>query len=234
MIPLDVPDRATRITTTCQRVKDFLKSSGALWSWSGHAHIAELASGRLSNFYADCSPMFTNVRLQDAAGEALTLLEDLCCDGNFWIVAVSPGAAGLAQSIGRASGLHPAYIEPGGKLGLRRFDLGKSPTVWVCDDVVTTGGTIITARKAILEAHPDAELADPVLVVIDRREIERLPKEQAGMKITSLMRPIARTWMNKRTLPLRMQSCKPLRPKGNWRRLNEEMLEDDRCSNYES
>jgi len=226
MIPLDVPDRATRINSARQRVRDFLKCSGALWTWSGHAHIAELASGRLSNFYADCSPLFTNVRLQDAAGEALTLLEDLHEDGNFWIIAVAPGAAGLAQSIGRSSGLSPAYIEPGGQLGLRRFDLGEKPKVWVCDDVITTGGTIIQARAQILEAHPDAELADPALVIVDRRETERLPKGKAEMKVCSLIRPAARTWVNQRSLPMLMQKCKRLRPKGNWRKLNEEMLDD--------
>ncbi|KKL18390.1 hypothetical protein LCGC14_2476010 [marine sediment metagenome] len=221
-----VPDRAYRIGKTCQRVQDFLKSSGALWSWSGHAHVAELASGRLSNFYADCSPLFTNPTLQDAAGEALSLLADLVNDGNFWIVAVSTGASGLAQSIARASGLSPAYIEPGEKLGLRRFDLGTKPSVWLCDDVATTGGTIVRARKAILEAHPDAVLCDPSLVLVDRRELERLPKDRAEMKIISLVRPMARTYVNDRALPGAMKNCKALKPKGNWKKLNEEMLPD--------
>lgn len=215
---------ATRINNACMRVRDFLKCSGALWTWAGHAHIAELSSGRLSNFYADCSPLFTNPTLQDKVGDALTMLENLVGDGNFWIVAASTGACGLAQSIGRMSGLSPAYIEAGGELGLRRFDLGKEPKVWVCDDVITTGGTIIRAREQILEAHPDAELADPALVIVDRREIERLPKEQAEMKVCSLIRPAARTWVNQRSLPMLMQKCKRLRPKGNWRKLNEEML----------
>lgn len=229
MTPQKIEDRGSIINGACQRVQDFLKSSGALWTWDGHAHIAELESKRLSNFYVDSSPLYTNPSLQDAAGLALSLLADLDKPekqvGNLWVIAVSSGAIGLAQSIARASVLRPAYVDPNSdQLGLSRFDLGSKPYFYMCDDVVTTGGTFLKAAQAVWNSFPDSHVCYPAMVVVDRREKERLPAEKKDMSVMSLVNPHARTWVNQRALPGNLSRCTPLRPKGNWKKLTTEML----------
>jgi len=219
---------ATFISDTRAAIVKFLKESGCLWTWeTSHRHIAQLASGRLSNYYVDCSPIFANVQLQDACAEALVYLsrlDEIISDNN-WIIAASYGATGLAQSLARIPGFKAAYMEPDSSLGLKRFELGENAKVWLCDDVVTTCGTLFRAKEAILERFPDAEIQIPVVSYVDRRELGRLPKDKQDLRVVALMQPKARSWINQQSLPVHMEKCIPLTPHGNWRELDERIEE---------
>lgn len=223
---------ATFCSDTHTEVLKFLKDSGCFWMWeTGHKHIASLKSGRLSNYYVDCSPIFSDPGLQDRAAKAivhLSRLDECILSDNDWIIAASYGATGLAQSLARLTVMKSAYMEPDSELGLRRFELGKDAKVWLCDDVVTTCGTLFRARDAIRERFPDAEIQKPVLTYVDRRELERLPEEKSNLKVIPLIKTQPRSWINQQSLPLNMSKCIPITPHGNWRELNERI--DDETS----
>ncbi len=216
---------ATFCNDTHAEVLKFLKDSGCFWMWeSGHKHVAQLKSGRLSNYYVDCSPIFSNLELQDRAAKAivhLSRLDECLLSGNDWIIAASYGATGLAQSLARTMRVKAAYMEPDTDLGLRRFDLGSDAKIWLCDDVVTTCGTLFQARDAILDRFPDAEIRKPILTYVDRRELDRLSEDKKKLRVIPLIRTQVRSWFNQQSLPLYMSKCVPIIPHGNWRELNE-------------
>jgi len=219
---------ATFCNDTHAEVLAFLKSSGCFWLWeSEHKHIVQLKSGRLSNYYVDCSPIFSNPELQDRAAKAILHLSkvDDVEPGNNWVIAATYGSTGLAQSLARCAGMKAAYMEPDGKLGLRRFELGPDAKVWLCDDVVTTCGTLFQARDAILSNMPDAEIQEPILTYVDRRELDHLPEPKRKLKVLALIRTQSRSWINVQSLPMNMSKCIPIEPHGNWRELNERIGE---------
>lgn len=88
-------------------LEEFLTEKDAFWRWDGHKHVAKLASGKLSDFYANCTPIFTAPLVQDRLADDLVLLalEDirlfLTLSDNIWVVGSAMGAVGFAQSIAR-------------------------------------------------------------------------------------------------------------------------------------
>lgn len=111
---------------------EFLESQDAFWLWDGHKHVAELTSGKLSNFFANCTPIFTRPDIQKDIAHALCekmardpsagmkkfLRQPTGTDGlrlsrddglfqthyNKWVIGSAMGGIGLAQSIASVLG----------------------------------------------------------------------------------------------------------------------------------
>jgi orotate phosphoribosyltransferase len=229
-----------------ERVISYLKANDAFWQWAGHKHVAQLTSGKLSDFFANCTPIFSDVFLQDAVGDELVAkhsadLGGFALPGNFWFIGSAMGAIGLAQSAARACGdneqrqgkVNVGYTEPDGGGGMKlRFNLGEKPRVALVEDVITTGGTQEKTVRAIKAAHPDAEIFDTILVVVNRSGKDKLtmPHPVKGMyefNVSALIEVDAKVWATANDLPGNMQACVPIRPKAtaeNWQALTTEML----------
>lgn len=207
----------------------FLEDRNAFWQWRGHKHVAELTSGKLSDFFADCTPIFTDPRFQDEVGAALAETEVFSTTRQSWVVGSAMGAIGLAQSIAKARKAKAAFTElVKGEMVLKRFDLGEKPYVVLCEDVVTTGGTTSRTIDAIIDKHPDVEFHPRCLVIVNRNPSKyfyanRLTPCQK-IDISALIEIQPDIWDSVEDLPEEMKGCVPIRPRGNWRALADEML----------
>lgn len=232
---------------------DYLKLQDAFWQWQDqprtHAHVAELTSGKLSDFFANLSPLYTNVFLQESVGWALVYKAfygnsaALHQHDNLWVIGPAMGAIGLAQSVARAvraynPDVRCGFTEPVYSHGvktkrteLKRFGLGKDPCVIIVEDVMTTGGTTEKTMKALIEAGGGytVTFVEEVLVVVDRR-MDEPTGELMRHKIVSLMRVRPRVWDSVEDLPPEMQRCTPIRPKENWEALTTSFLGHSRSA----
>lgn len=216
----------------------FLEERDAFWCWNGHKHVAELASGKLSDFYANCTPIFTDPEVQDMVAKELVLMtncERINDEPNVWVVGSAMGAIGLAQSLAREFVAGAAYTEPvevpalrvvnetRKVMQLKRFDLGEKPYVILCEDVVTTGGTTLKTIEAIQAKHPDVVFHPKILTIVNRNPGVLLN----NLRVTALIEVAPNIWDTLDDLPDNMKGCVPIRPKGNWRKLADEMLVDE-------
>ncbi len=206
-------------------VRQFLEDHDSFWQWNNHVHMAQLTSGRLSDFFANCSPIFTQTEFQQDVGRMLArLIQPVVRPPNLWVVGSAMGAIGLAQSLAYEICASAAFTEPkDGKMELKRFDLGSSPTVIICEDVMSTGGTTVKTINGILTKHPDALIHDVIPVVVDRRVNQEalLFVGERALKIEGLLQVTPRVWNDVSQLPPEMKNCVPIRPKGNWAKLQE-------------
>jgi orotate phosphoribosyltransferase len=238
--------QAPVITRVRQELTDYLTARDAFWQWNGHKHVAQLASGKFSDFFANLTPLYENPILQNKVVWALCALffePGLRNAGNnLWVVGPSMGAVGLLQSValeGHAwkrdircaytEKVQHAFLNPpaGGPAGeetmeLKRFNLGPDPYVILVEDVVTTCGSMNKTEEAVkAQALQNQTVAMIVgrMAVVDRRVGECDPS------ITCLIRVEPRTWDRLEDMPPEMRACTPVRPKTSWKELTTEMLE---------
>ena len=195
--------------------------------------MAELASGRFSDFYANCTPIFTEPMFQERVALALyfTLPET---PENAWVVGSAMGAIGLAQAIAgcdhelrAAYTEHVPYItdaESGNVIAtyteLKRFDLGEKPFVILCEDVVTTGGTTLKTMDAIEQKHPDVVFHKTVLAIVNRKPGVLID----GLDVDAIIEVEPNIWDSEEDFPDEMKGCVPIKPKASWEKLVTEML----------
>ncbi len=242
----DADTRVERfIEAAAKMAVEFLEDHDAFWHWDYHKHVAELTSGKLSNFFANCTPIFTHPAIQKDIAHALCekmarspyvgfepfvgpekLFET---HPNKWVIGAAMGGIGLAQSIASVMGRgwRSAFTEKDGdKMVLKRFDLGEEPLVLLCEDVVTTGGTTAKTVKGIHNKHNDVRFVPAALTMINRNPVSRGFQNQDGISMSylNLIEKQAETWDSVEDLPERMKDCVPIRPKENWRALADEKL----------
>lgn len=209
-----------------QEVIAFLKHHNAWWYWDNHRHLALLTSGKVSDFFANCSPIFTDPIFQDRVGASLAprFIEiDASYPENMWVIGSAMGAIGLAQSIARNRLCKAAYTEPvHGRMDLSRFDLGEKPYVILCEDVISTGGTTKKTITGILEKHPEAEFHKEISVIINRSNADRMTYDTdfglQDFKIRSLVTVNPNVW---NAIPESHKQCRAIRPKGHWKAMQE-------------
>lgn len=213
-------------------LSEFLTKHNAFWRWDGHKHVAQLTSGKLSDFFANCTPVYTDPRMQAEFAEDLVgcVAEELNKfagkSPNIWVVGSAMGAIGLAQDVAAVEGFRSAYTEPGqgsGEMLLKRFDLGSEPHIVLVEDVVTTGGTTVRTINGILQKHPEACFFPKVLALVNRNPgVVIHPSER--LEVRALYEHKAKVWDSADDLPEEMAGCTPLRPKGNWEALTTEKM----------
>lgn len=210
-------------------VREFLENHDSFWHWKNHKHVAQLTSGKLSDFFVNCSPIFTDPSFQGRVGRML--VQCLQRPSQMaprtplpWVIGSAMGAVGLAHSLASTLGVRAAFTEPlDDVMVLKRFDLGKAPEVLVCEDVMSTGGTTIKTIIAILAKHPDVRFHDEIPVVVDRRSDQNasLTVGKKAFKVSGILSVTPRVWDTAEDLPDDMKNCVPIRPKGNWDKLKE-------------
>ena len=203
-------------------VIDFLVKHNSWWKWDNHRHLALLTSGKVSDFFANCSPIFTDPRFQDKVGMALSpKYLDIHSKANMWVVGSAMGAIGLAQSIASDRLCRCAYTEHGQMkhlMFLDRFDLGVKPYVILCEDVISTGGTTRQTIKAIKEQHPDVKFHHEILCIINRSGVSMLDR----FKIKSIVEVKPNVWEADQ-IPTKYDKCHAIRPKSHWQAMQEKL-----------
>jgi len=114
---------------TAQRVQSFLEQENAWWKWNGHKHLALLASGKLSDFYANCTPLFYAHELKRMIVQVFyrMLWDEMSQSGgirgkhwgyftylqskNAWVVGSAYGAIWIAESFASILGVKSAFTE---------------------------------------------------------------------------------------------------------------------------
>lgn len=160
---------------TNQEIMEIFEHTNAILS--GHF---KLTSGRHSSTYMQCAKLFTDA---ESAGVICTELAKKLADDKADII-VSPAVGGILMGyeVSRILGVPNIFAErENGKMTFRRgFSLDKGAKVIVCEDVVTTGGSV----KEVIELCKEcgAEVVT-VASIVDRSG----GKADFGTKFTSLL-----------------------------------------------
>lgn len=155
-----------------------------------------LASGRESDFYVDCKQvLLTPEGLYKTARYLLGLIEEEKLASQA-VGGPVMGAVPLAAAVSALS------FEPGAPRPLASFfvrpqakehgtgNLVEGPLlragmpVLLLDDVLTTGGSVLRAARAVQELGC---LVERVLVIVDRQEGGRENLEQAGLSLSAIL-----------------------------------------------
>ncbi len=129
-----------------QQVFSIFKESGALLE--GHF---QLTSGLHSNQYFQCAKVLQYPR------HATTLCTDIASHFSTQpldvVIAPAMGGIVVGQEVGRQLGIRTMFTErKDGVMQLRRgFEIRKSERALVCEDVVTTGGSVFEVMKIVKE-----------------------------------------------------------------------------------
>ena len=236
-------DFEAQIAASAAQVRQFMTNNDACWEWNNHAHVALLASGKLSNCYYNMSVLQTDWNVQRSAAWGLwralllsmgQVVNKLFDERNVWFVGSAMGAVWLAMAMQWAAlrSSRAAYTEKvtgldvdvdgvaTTRMELKRFDLGVNPYVILIEDVLTTGGTTAATMDGIAQRHPDVEFHPDIGVLINRGGLKSL----RGHNVVALINVEAHTWDTLDNLPEQMRGCTPVKPKGEWHRLTTEML----------
>lgn len=149
-----------------------------------------LASGKTSPYYVNCKAVTLSpegLTLVGALGYELLRGLDLTAVGGLTLGA-DPIACGIAQhSFGRSRPLSAFVVRKEAKgHGLQRFlegELEPGCKVAVIDDVITTGGSTLTAIERIRAAGHTVEHA---VILVDREEGGREAIEAAGVTVHAI------------------------------------------------
>jgi len=127
-----------------QQVLSIFKESGALLE--GHF---QLTSGLHSNQYFQCAkvlqhPQYTTTLCADIAAQCKTVTIDA-------VVAPAMGGIVVGQEVGRQLNVRTMFTErKEGVMQLRRgFEIRHGERLLVCEDVVTTGGSVFEVIKIV-------------------------------------------------------------------------------------
>ncbi|MCH7517335.1 MAG: orotate phosphoribosyltransferase [Bacteroidetes bacterium] len=141
-------------------ILEIFEKTGALFN--GHFL---LASGRHSDVYFQCAKV---LQYSDYIKELCSIIADEYCDKKINTV-IAPAIGGLVVGQEVARQLHKRFIfaeREDNKLTLRRgFSINEGEKVLVCEDVVTTGGSVFEIMDIVKDNN--AEVAG-VGFIVDR------------------------------------------------------------------
>jgi len=206
----------------------------ALWLHDGNVKQphALLTSGKHSDGFFNSELVMEDSNLLGSAALDLfnsLILNKLEVDTVFRVVGPAMGAITLAHDLshcfshGRKSNLYPclcAYTEKEGegenlRMVFKRTVIQKGEHILLCEDVLTTGGSVEMTMKAVEEAG--GIILPFVALLINRSGLS----EVKGKKIVALINKPMSMWKADEC-PLCKQGSEAIRPKGkeNWARLN--------------
>jgi orotate phosphoribosyltransferase len=153
-----------------------------------------LSSGKKSDFYIDCRLVTLNARgLLLTSREMLNIIRPLKPQAVGGLtLGADPIAAGVAIESAREGAPINAFIvrkeakAHGAKKSIEGPELPRGAKVVVVDDVITTGGSTVTAIERLRE-EVGAEILLAVALV-DREEGGREALEKMGVKLASVFR----------------------------------------------
>ncbi|HVV39305.1 MAG TPA: hypothetical protein VHD31_03185 [Candidatus Paceibacterota bacterium] len=203
------------------------KELGAIWQHDRHPDrpYALLTSGKISDFFFNASKVIEQPRVLGAVSDELVRLakqEDPELSPDF-VVGPAQGAISLAHEV--AGSLPPARSwftelpknpEDGTDQELLRFEPGSEALLGVrVEDVVTTGGSAMKTKDAVLRRNSAVKFAPFLLCIVNR---SGSPTLSDGTKIISLISVTPKTWDRGSNpfVPGRGELVEPVRPKVNW------------------
>jgi orotate phosphoribosyltransferase len=203
---------------------------GALWIHDGNADRphALLTSGlHSSGFFNSELVMEDSYLLDEACADLVETLETVChSHRRLRVVGPAMGAITLADGLARhlaevrlPSGCLRAYTEKEGegenlKMVFKRTTIHEGEEILLCEDVLTTGGSVGRAVKAVEEAK--GIVLPYIAILVNRSGLS----EVDGRKIVALIDCSMPMWAAEEC-PLCKQDSEAIRPKGkeNWARL---------------
>lgn len=210
---------------------DEFKKKEALWIHDGNMkrpHALLTSGGHSNGFFNSRLVVSDEPLLREAVSDLVNLYRDVngFAKGAGIIVGLQTGATKIAEFMsdeGQKYGWMCGWASPE-KVGegknkriffsLDEFSVLKDKAVLLCEDVITTGGSIDLTATAVIEAG--GVVLPYVLALVNRSGLE----EVDGRKILALVNHPMATWEEKEC-PLCKGGSKPLRPKDNWKLLNE-------------
>lgn len=224
------------MTRTQEEWIEEYKKMQALWIYDDNPKRkhALLRSGNHSSGFFNSRPVISNeALLKDAASDLIELLSKSGEVEGFDIVIVGPqtGATKLAELLSKAIYPYTGEVCSWASPAKQEIDSKKSMVfsneelliingqyIILCEDVLTTGGTIELAEKAGTEAG--GIVLPIVLTLVNRSGF----KEVNGKKIIALIDHPMPMW-EPGDCPLCKQGSEAVRPKDNWDLLNMEIEE---------
>ncbi len=228
--------------------RETLESLGGFWQYKiGNRYLAQLASGKISDTFVNCGVLTTRPGSLEPWAEVLSgmVVSDSTIQrlpdnpsrmiegrmqklpANLHVVGPGMGGITLAYEMARWLGAAAMFTEPVELMGEKhqkfRFDLPTSPAVMICEDVITTGGSVHRTLAAVCEKHPRHIIAPVVACLVDRRA-EKGPLDLGGkkLKVVSLLEVSARTWDTLEEAKVDCPSViEAIKPKANWSKLVE-------------
>jgi orotate phosphoribosyltransferase len=219
---------------TAQGWMSTYKSMGALWIHDGNPKRphALLTSGNHSGGFFNSELVMEDSLVLDEACSDLVELVRLPIDQYGWIdrvVGPAMGAITLADGVARylAKYKYPrrcrrAYTEKDGegenlKMVFKRTSVINGEIVLLCEDVITTGGSVERTAKAVTDAA--GKLYKVVVTLVNRSGLTKIDEK----KIIALIDHPMPMWKPDEC-PLCKQGSEAIKPKGveNWKRLNAE------------
>lgn len=205
------------------------KKMGALWFHEGNPKQAHalLTSGNHSNGFFNSRIVTEDEELLfDAAADLIEHFKFAAGRKTFFLadVFVGPqtGATKLAKALSHQATMcdwiSPAKSEAEGKKSMvlteAEAERIRGQHVVLCEDVLTTGGSVKLTADAVKAAG--GKILPFVLVLVNRTGL----KEVKGLKIVALINKELPIWTPDQC-PLCKQGSEAVRPKDNWKRLHE-------------
>lgn len=208
------------------------QKKGALWIHDENPKRphALLTSGKHSTGFFNSELIMEDAwLLADACANLLYKLEieeNVQLDTIDRVVGPAMGAITMAHELARqiAEGTgrrclraYTEKLEDGKTMVFKRTSIGMTESVLLCEDVLTTGGSVSNATAAVAANH--GYVSPFVLVLVNRSGL----KEVDGKKIISLIDKPMPMWAPE-ACPLCKQGSEAIKPKAaeNWKRLNAE------------
>lgn len=196
-----------------------LKKRNGYWLHDGNPKrpYALLASGKISNFYVNCSAIMQDTRLCMLAAEHLHMLfaavhprPDVYCGSAY-------GAINLAYELARQKEAHAWFTTKsiGKSMLLDRFEFSSEiKAVAVVEDTITKFGTsLLTIAALTSKMREDSYILPCVLCIVNRSGRSEID----GYKIISLVEHTASDW-ERGANPFTKggELVNPVKPKQNW------------------
>jgi len=207
------------------------QKKGALWIHDGNPKRphALLTSGKHSSGFFNSELIMENPRLlSEACADLLSLLEKrehVQLDTIDRVVGPAMGAITMAHELARHISEISEHVclraytekisETDKTMVFKRTSIGLTESVLLCEDVLTTGGSVNLAIAAVAANH--GYVAAHVLVLVNRSGL----KVVKGKTIVSLIDKPMPIW-EPHECPLCKQGSEAIKPKAadNWKRLN--------------
>jgi len=212
--------------------EDRFKGIGAFWKHDGNPKrpYARLTSGKISNGFFNGEIVAKHAKIFGEACEALAAKATVFSlrDSRFehFVVGPAMGAIKLSGRIAESFDFFAAYAERGeeGLFVFKRTAPGETARVALCEDTITTGGSLRDLRATIKNICPKGDVALEILALCNRSKNASAYGDEAtipGHRIIALVNrndmPIWEEGNNPFT-PDGRELVPPVRPKGidNW------------------
>lgn len=219
-LSIDPKDYNTTVLTAEQILQWFdVCDAGWMHDSDSKKPHAELASGKCSNGYFNCSEVFCYPALCEVF--AHQLVKKLDAGKIDWVVSSSSAAITFGHEAAKALGAKFGYTEkdPNNpkKQIWKRFTMPEGSIVLQIEDLITTSQTFKEVRRTITERNSESVCFMNVIGALIHRP-PKLPADYGDVSVVALVHK--EVWaVEPKDCPLCAKGSKLLRPKTHWKEL---------------